>query len=142
MKKIDYSAVEAALQENLAAPSQYPEVDRAMNAGIAEDNDNLVKLEIESPEEFGTKFKGQLDIMAEEHDLGDLLGYSLTDYGIIIYGSDNMLKLDYSMENPDVKPVYYFEQGAAEPLPEAMELEEAPEEVPEEILEMPEQAGE
>lgn len=120
----------------------YPATKSAIGeeAGIVEDNEHLEKLGIESPDEFGVKFKGELEVMAEEHDLGDLLGYALTDYGIIIFGSDNVLKLDYDMEDPDVKPVYYFEQEAdeeaAEPGAEVLEplpMEEPPAEEPVEI---------
>lgn len=132
-------------------PNPYPTVDAALDpyphvtaaieeeAGIVEDNDHLEKLGIESPDEFGVKFKGQLDALAEEHDLGDLLGYALTDFGIIIWGSENILKLDYDLENPDIKPVYYFEQEPEaemiEPIPgepagELIEVEEEPVEEP------------
>lgn len=128
-QKPKYPAVQAAL-------SPYPTVDAAMDeAGVAEDNDHLEKLGIEAPEEFGIKFKGQLDVLAEEHDLGDLMAYALTDYGIIIFGTENVLKLDYALENPDIKPVYYFEQGeeVVEPSSEEVTIDEpvAPEIEPE-----------
>lgn len=124
----NYPTVDAAVAEDLAKPAvAYPEVDAVMEeGGIVEDNDHLEQLGIESPDEFGVKFKGQLDTLAEEHDLGDLLGYALTDYGIIIFGSENVLKLDYAMEEPDVKPVYYFEEDEeleGEPGAEPTEIE-------------------
>lgn len=100
----DYPSVDAAIESE-----SYPVTEKALEGGIVEDNDHLEKLGIENAEEFGVKYKGQLDILAEEHDLGDLIAYALTDYGIIIWGTDNVLKTDYSFENPDIKPAYYFE---------------------------------
>jgi hypothetical protein len=69
---------------------------------------NMEKLKIESPEEFGIKYKGELRQLAEERGLGDLLGYVFRTRKIDLIGTDKVLHLDYDM-NPihalDVYPV-------------------------------------
>lgn len=86
----------------------YPTISKYLEADLVQEKDNLDKLEIEAPEEFGPKFKGQLEQMAEEHGLGDLMGYALLDNYIIIWGEEATLQLTYSFEDPVIKPVYYF----------------------------------
>lgn len=95
------------------AESQYPAVDKAMKSDLVEEKDNLHRLGIETEEEFGLKFKGKLDQLAEEHDLGDMMGYALLPTHIIIWGSENCMELTYDLEDPMVNPVYYFDVGAA-----------------------------
>lgn len=87
----------------------YPTVSKILKADLVEEKDNLQRLGIETEEEFGVKFKGQLEQLAEEHDLGDLLGYALLPTHIIIWGSENCMELTYGLEDPSVNPVYYFE---------------------------------
>lgn len=86
----------------------YPTVNQIIEADLVLEKDNLEKLEIEAPEDFGPKFKGKLEQMAEEHGLGDLMGYALMDNHIIIWGEEATLQLTYEFEDPVIKPVYYF----------------------------------
>lgn len=70
----------------------------------AEKQANMQKLDIEGPEQFGTKFKGQIQDMAVEHEIGELMGYSFRTHKIEIIGSEGVLLLDY-----DLKPLYVRE---------------------------------
>lgn len=65
---------------------------------------NMAKLKIESPEEFGIKYKGELKQLAEERGLGDLLGYVFRTRKIDLIGTEKVLHLDY-----DMKPIHALE---------------------------------
>ena len=91
---------------------------------------NMEKLEIESPEQFGIKNKGLLVQMAEEHGIGDLLGYSFRTNKIEIIGTEKILLIDYDLKPLHTRDVIGIDLSAAEP--EEMEEAEIEEEEPEE----------
>lgn len=82
---------------------------------------NMEKLEIESPEQFGIKNKGLLQSMAEEHGIGDLLGYSFRTNKIEVIGTEKILLIDYDLKPLHTRDVIGIDLSAAEP----GEMEEA-----------------
>lgn len=59
--------------------------------------ENFKKLDIETPEDFATKYQGKIEEMAEEHGIGDVLGYSFRTEKIELIGSEKILLLDYDL---------------------------------------------
>jgi hypothetical protein len=89
--------------------------------------ENFKKLGIESPEEFGTKNHGRLAEMAEEHGIGDLLGYSFRSEKIEIVGTDKILLIDYDLNPLHTRDLYMVSDTVAEE-PEGEKEEEKEEE--------------
>jgi hypothetical protein len=96
--------------------------------------DHLEALGVESPEQFGTKYKGKLEEMAQEHGIGDLLGYSFRSRKIEVIGSDKILLIDYDLNPLHARQVYGIESVPSEPEDE-MESEEEEAEETEELEE-------
>jgi hypothetical protein len=72
--------------------------------------DNMAKLQIESPDEFGIKYKGELHQMAEEHGVGDILGYSFRTRKIELIGTEKVLLLDYDLKPLHTREIYPVEE--------------------------------
>jgi hypothetical protein len=88
---------------------------------------NFEKLGIESPEEFGIKNKGKLEELAEEHGIGDLLGYSFRSEKIEVVGTDKILLLDYDLNPLHTRDLIMMGAEAEEaPAGEPEEEEEEP----------------
>jgi hypothetical protein len=111
LKKI-FNQPESKESKEAMKNQKYPTVQKVM-ADLSDARYNLEKLGVDSAQEFATHFRGRLDQLAKEHDLGDLLGYTLLDRVIIIVGEANCLLLDYEFENPEVKPFYLFDDEAS-----------------------------
>lgn len=90
-------------------PMEMGEPEEAKNDEI-EKAANMAKLKIESPEEFGIKYKGELRQLAEERGLGDLLGYVFRTRKIDLIGTDKVLHLDYDMKPIHALDVYPVEE--------------------------------
>lgn len=102
----------------------------------AEKEANFQKLGVESPEDFGVKNRGLLEQMAEEHGIGQLLGYSFRTAKIEVIGTDKILLLDY-----DLKPIHTRDVFGVE-LAEEPDEEEGGEEAEEPAAEPEEQEQE
>ena len=102
----------------------------------AEKAAGLAKLGIEAPEDFATKYKGQIQELAEEHGIGDPIAYSFRSRKIELIGSDAILLLDYDMNALHTRPMYPVEEGMVEePAEEEAEESEGEEEESEETSE-------
>lgn len=80
----------------------------------AQKEENMKKLEIEKPEEFGIKNKGLLVNMAEEHGIGDLLGYSFRTNKIEVIGTDKILLIDYDLKPLHTRDIFDIDLSSAE----------------------------
>jgi hypothetical protein len=93
--------------------SAYPMVLRVMSDGESGGQDreleqasNMAKLMISSPEEFGTKYAGQLQQLATEHGIDPLVGYSFRTSKIELIGGDKVLLLDYDLNPMGTREIY------------------------------------
>jgi hypothetical protein len=94
--------------------SQYPQVARVLAETADAPNEeekaaNFAKLEVETPEEFGIKYKGMIEDWAEEKDIGNVLGYSFRSRKIEIIGDKGVLTVDYDLNPLRTRPLYPVE---------------------------------
>lgn len=104
---------------------QYPHLMEALSdapAGNPEREDereaNFEKLSLETPDEFGRKYFGQIKNMAEEHGIGDLLGYSFRSAKIEVFGTEGVLVLDYDLKPVSIRDMFPFDSVAPETMGE------------------------
>jgi hypothetical protein len=111
----DQSLVEAPAADKVEVEN-YPTVAKVLAAQDKEDKkqaekeSNIAKLKIESPEEFGFKYKGELHQLAEEHGIGDILGYCFRTKKIDLIGTEKVLHLDYDMKPIHTLDIYPVEE--------------------------------
>ena len=67
---------------------------------------NLERLKLSAPKEFWPSYEGQVRQLAEEHGIGDVLGFSFRPDCIEIVGVDKIMELDYDMKHLQSRELY------------------------------------